>query len=297
MATAIWTGIDAGQVLYDLSYDASRPSADSTTVNITFYLRAYLKWDNSYFGYDIVVQNLWCAGNSIATNHQIKAASPNKFDFTTSFSTSVQTTESSVWGVRLIMTSTLNDGSSGKCDTGADVSISVPAYTPPSVPPSQVSSISVPSSVAHNSAVTFSWSGASAGSRPIWGYDLRYRLYNGSSWTDWVGLGSTTSTSYTLATTNTLNINGVTTSAYGTNMKIQVAVQTSDGISLVSGFKTSSEISVTKLGKLMYKDNSGTIRELTKLKIKDSSGTLRNGTAMKIKDSSGNIRTIEFIQT
>lgn len=96
MATTIWSGLDAGIVRYDLSYDATRPSSSSTQVNITFHLRYYLRNSSSTFGYNLVVSSLWCNGSQVVSNYTIKNASPNKFDSTVDFSTTVYTTNNYV---------------------------------------------------------------------------------------------------------------------------------------------------------------------------------------------------------
>lgn len=165
MATAIWTGLQAGIVRYDLSYDATRPDRYANTVNITFYLRYYLRSSSTTFGYNLVVSSLWCGGKTVTTNYTIKNASPNKFDSTVSFSTSVSTANSYVSGVRLIMTSPQNvaaGGSSGVYDTYPDVNINVPSkYYYPTAPTS--CSINV-TSIKPDGTVTLTWSGEAGGS-------------------------------------------------------------------------------------------------------------------------------------
>lgn len=125
MATTIWSGLDAGIVRYDLTYDATRPDPYGDTVNITFHLRTYLKSSSSYFGYQIRWDSMWCAGTNWYSA-VIKQNSPNTFDFWTDCTATVSTSGTSVGGVRLIMTSP-NNSPSGWYDTGTDISISVPA--------------------------------------------------------------------------------------------------------------------------------------------------------------------------
>ena len=129
MATTIWSGLDAGIVRYDLTYDAVRPDPRGDQVNITFHLRTYRKSSSSYFGYQIRWDAMWCMGTNWYSN-VIKQNSPNTFDFWTDCTATVSTPNNYVWGVRLIMTSP-NNSPSGWYDTGTDINISVPAKQGP----------------------------------------------------------------------------------------------------------------------------------------------------------------------
>ena len=189
-----------------------------------------------------------------------------------------------------------NTGASGYWDSGADINISVPAmkqHTPPSAP----TTFTVPSSQYYSSSFSISWSGATAGSRKIANYDLQARAYNGSSWSNWEAVSNPTGTSASIGAPNTLKYGGYTTATYGTKLKLQYRVRASDGISLVSGWKESGQISITKNGRLMYRDTSGTWHECTKLKVKDTGGTVRNCTGLQVKDTGGTVHKIDLIES
>jgi hypothetical protein len=99
-------------------------------------------------------------------------------------------------------------------------------YTSPSAP----TTFNVKSSQEIDTSFNISWSGASAGSNGIAGYDLEIRAYNGSSWTDWVRLyNCKNTTSYSSGTPKSLSVNGVSYSTYGENVQFQYRVRTSDG--------------------------------------------------------------------
>lgn len=299
MATTIWSALDAGIVRYDLTYDASRPDAYGTQVNITFHLRYYLKSSSNTFGYNLVVQSLWCNGSQVASNYTIKNASPNKFDAWVDFSTTVYTSGSSVGGVRLIMTSPQNvaaNGTSGVYDTYPDVSISVPAmssHTAPSAP----SNVKVPSPQHFNTAFKLTWTKGGAGSRPIYGYDIQARAYNGSAWSDWVGIVLPTNgnvSEWSFAAPRELNYGNNTVSSYLGATKFQFRVRTSDGIALTSGWVNSNEMTMTKNGKVMCKDTGGTVREISRIRVKDTAGTTHSVKWVKVKDTGGTTHNIEM---
>lgn len=125
MATTIWSGLDAGIIRYDLTYDAVRPDPYGDQVNITFHLRTYRKSSSNYFGYQIKWEAMWCNGTNWY-NGIIKQNSPNTFDFWTDCTATVYLSGTSCPGVRLIMQSP-NNSPSGWYDTGTDISIAIPA--------------------------------------------------------------------------------------------------------------------------------------------------------------------------
>lgn len=127
MSTTIWSGLDAGIIRYDLTYDASRPDPYGTQVNITFHLHVYRKSSSNYFGYQIKWDSMWCSGTNWA-GWLVKENSPKVFDFWTDCSCTVYTSNDWIGGVRLIMTSP-NNSPSGWYDTGSDISIGVPAMS------------------------------------------------------------------------------------------------------------------------------------------------------------------------
>lgn len=125
MSTTIWSGLNAGIVRYDLTYDASRPDPYGTQVNITFHLHVYRRSSSTHFGYQIRWDSMWCNGTNWA-GWLVKENSPNTFDFWTDCNCTVYTSNDWIGGVRLIMTSP-NNSPSGWYDTGNDINISVPA--------------------------------------------------------------------------------------------------------------------------------------------------------------------------
>lgn len=127
MSTTIWSGLDAGIVRYDLTYDASRPDPYGTQVNITFHLHVYRRSSSNYFGYQIRWDSMWCNGTNWA-GRLVKENSPSTFDFWTDCSCTVYTSNDWIGGVRLIMTSP-NNSPSGWYDTGSDINIGVPAMS------------------------------------------------------------------------------------------------------------------------------------------------------------------------
>ena len=80
MSTTIWSGLDAGIVRYDLTYDASRPDPYGTQVNITFHLHVYRRSSSNYFGYQIRWDSMWCNGTNWA-RRLVKENSHSTFDF------------------------------------------------------------------------------------------------------------------------------------------------------------------------------------------------------------------------
>lgn len=127
MSTTIWSGLDAGIIRYDLTYDASRPDPYGTQVNITFHLHVYRRSSSNYFGYQIRWDSMWCNGTNWA-GRLVKENSPSAFDFWTDCSCTVYTSNDWIGGVRLIMTSP-NNSPSGWYDTGSDINIGVPAMS------------------------------------------------------------------------------------------------------------------------------------------------------------------------
>lgn len=99
-------------------------------------------------------------------------------------------------------------------------------YSNPTAP----TTFTVPSSQEIDTAFNITWSGASAGSNGIAGYDLEIRAYNGSSWTDWVRLWNCVNkTSYSSGSPKSLNVNGVSYDNNGENVQFQYRLRTSDG--------------------------------------------------------------------
>lgn len=97
--------------------------------------------------------------------------------------------------------------------------------------PTSPTTFNVPSSQEIDTAFNITWSGASAGSNGIAGYDLEIRAYNGSSWTDWVRLlNCKNQTSYSSGSPKSLNVNGVSYANNGENVQFQYRLRTSDGI-------------------------------------------------------------------
>lgn len=297
MSTTIWSGLNAGVVRYDLTYDAWRPDAYGTEVKINFHLHVYLRSSSSTFGYNIVWNSMWCAGVRRVADREVKGNSPNKFDFwVDSGEFSVWTSNNYVTGVRLIMTSTTNSGSSGKYDTGTDINISVPAMSTHKAPGAP-SNVKVPSPQHFNTGFKITWTKGSQGSRPIYGYDIQGRAYNGSSWSDWVNIVMPTNgnvAEYSMGAPRTLNYGNNTVSSYLGATKFQFRVRTSDGVALTSGWVNSNEMSMSKNGKVMCKDTGGTVREISRIKVKDTGGTVQSVKWVKVKDTGGTVRTIEM---
>ena len=97
--------------------------------------------------------------------------------------------------------------------------------------PTSPTTFNVPSSQEIDTAFNITWSGASAGSNGIAGYDLEIRAYNGSSWTDWVRLWNCVNkTSYSSGSPKSLSVNGVSYANNGENVQFQYRLRTSDGI-------------------------------------------------------------------
>ena len=97
--------------------------------------------------------------------------------------------------------------------------------------PASPTTFNVPSSQEIDTAFNITWSGASAGSNGIAGYDLEIRAYNGSSWTDWVRLWNCVNkTSYSSGSPKSLSVNGVSYANNGENVQFQYRLRTSDGI-------------------------------------------------------------------
>lgn len=96
--------------------------------------------------------------------------------------------------------------------------------------PTSPSTISYYETVAIDDGFSVSWSGATAGSLGIAGYDFEGRAYNGSSWTAWTNIFSKNATSWSCAKIADLKIAGVGYSNYGENVKFQFRVRTYDGI-------------------------------------------------------------------
>lgn len=115
-------------------------------------------------------------------------------------------------------------------------------YSRPTAP----TTFNTPTSAEIDTSVTISWSGASAGSNGIAGYDLQVRGYNGSSWSSWYTvLSARNVTSYTVGTPKNLTINGVNYySTYGERAKFQYRVRTSDGIISTSDWVTGNATSI-----------------------------------------------------
>ena len=96
--------------------------------------------------------------------------------------------------------------------------------------PTSPTTFNVPSSQEIDTAFNITWSGASAGSNGIAGYDLEIRAYNGSSWTDWVRLlNCKNQTSYSSGSPKSLSVNGVSYANNGENVQFQYRLRTSDG--------------------------------------------------------------------
>lgn len=115
-------------------------------------------------------------------------------------------------------------------------------YSSPSAPTTFSSS---PTSVEIDHGFSLTWSGASAGSNGIAGYDMQARAYNGSSWTGWVDIFSCQNqSSYSVSSIKNLTINGVNYATYGVVVKFQYRIRTSDGKIATSGWKNSNEISM-----------------------------------------------------
>lgn len=295
MATTIWSGLNAGVIRYDLTYDAYRPDAYGTEVKLNFHLHVYRKSSSNYFGYQIRWDAMWCMGVN-RVSRIVKENSPNTFDFwVDSGEFSVWTSNNYVSGVRLIMTSP-NNSPSGWYDTGTDVNISVPGmatHTAPSAP----SNVKVPSPQHFNTAFKLTWTKGGAGSRPIYGYDIQARAYNGSAWSDWVGIALPTKgnvSEWSFAAPRELNYGNNTVSSYLGATKFQFRVRTSDGIALTSGWVSSNEMTMSKNGKVMCKDTGGTVREISRIRVKDTGGTTRSVKWVKVKDTGGTTRNIEM---
>lgn len=297
MATTIWSGLDAGVVRYDLTYDARRPDPYGTEVRINFHLHVYRRSSTSTFGYNIVWNSMWCMGTNRVVNRQVKGNSPNQFDFwVDSGEFSVWTESNSVWGVRLIMRSTTNTGSSGNYDTGSDINISVPGMSH-HVAPGKPSNVRIPSPQHFDKNFYITWTRGSKGSRDIYGYDIQGRAYNGSSWSAWTNVVLPTSgnvAEYAMKAPRTLNYGNNTVSSYLGATRFQFRVRTSDGVSLTSDYVNSNEMTMTKNGKIMVKDTGGAVREISRIRLKDTGGTVRNVKWVKIKDTGGTVRTVEL---
>lgn len=115
-------------------------------------------------------------------------------------------------------------------------------YSSPSAP----TTVSAPSSVEIDNGFSVTWSGASAGSNGIAGYDLQARGYNGSSWTGWVSiLSCKNQSSYSVGSIKNLTVNGVNYATYGEGVKFQYRVRASDGTIATSSWANSGTIGIT----------------------------------------------------
>lgn len=111
--------------------------------------------------------------------------------------------------------------------------------------PTAPSTFTSPTSVEIDNGFNLTWSGASAGSNGIAGYDLEARAYNGSSWTGWERiLNCGNKSSYSVAKIKDLKVNGVGYSTNGEKVQFQYRIRTSDGIIATSAWKTSNTISM-----------------------------------------------------
>ena len=114
-------------------------------------------------------------------------------------------------------------------------------YSSPTAP----KTFSSPSSVEIDSGFNLTWSGATAGSNGIAGYDLEARAFNGNSWTGWTRIFSEKNvSSYSVSKIKNLTVNGVNYSSNGEKVKFQYRIRTSDGTIATSGWKNSNEISI-----------------------------------------------------
>lgn len=196
MSTTIWSGLDAGVVRYDLTYDAWRPDPYGDEVRINFHLHVYRRSSSSTFGYKIVWDSMWCMGANRVSGRVVKENQPNQFDFwVDSGEFSVWTGDSHAWGVRLIMKAPNSTGSSGKYDTGTDINISVPAK--------QVRSRTIivrkGTGISDITSPAWAWTGnykqgtATVGSS----FTVDVALSKGYHWKNWSGTFSTTTQRYT----------------------------------------------------------------------------------------------------
>ena len=111
--------------------------------------------------------------------------------------------------------------------------------------PTSSSIFTSPTSVEIDNGFSLTWSGASAGSNGIAGYDLEARAYNGNSWTNWTRiLNCKNQSSYSVNKIKDLTVNGVSYSTNGENVKFQYRLRTSDGIISVSDWIYSNVISI-----------------------------------------------------
>ena len=105
--------------------------------------------------------------------------------------------------------------------------------------PSAPTTFNVPSSQEIDTTFNINWSGATAGSNGIAGYDLQARAYNGSTWTGWSDLWvCVNATSYPSGSPKSLNIGGVNYATYGEKVQFQYRIRTSDGQIATSSWVT-----------------------------------------------------------
>ena len=190
MSQTLVSGADAGQVRYDLTCVTYRDNVNSSEVKVYFHLHCYLRSSNSYFGYNLYIEELKLNWGAVISGHCVKENSPNKFDFWCDFGPYyVYTTGTSIGGISLNMNSR-NNSPSGDW-SGGDWSVSCPAYVEPNI-------AWVNNNISNTTMTSFkvSWSTDRNANQ------LNYRLWYDNAWHDWTagqtGI-NTTSGSFTIS--------------------------------------------------------------------------------------------------
>lgn len=300
MATANTGWFNAGSnptVQVKCEVEATRPATNSGTINVWWTVR--MKLASGYLGTGVinVTSQVWSpAGNHSNATNTIKAQADRWTD--TSEHVCYGTQHSFTWGAAVTLTIKFSSSgafSSSGIFSGKEVQVSIPA--PYDTPPTAPSNVKIPATQHFNTGFKITWTKGSQGSRPIHGYDIQGRAYNGSSWSDWVNIVMPTNgnvAEYSMGAPRTLNYGNNTVSSYLGATKFQFRVRTSDGVALTSGWVNSNEMSMSKNGKVMCKDTGGTVREISRIRVKDTGGTVRSVKWVKVKDTGGTVRIIEM---
>lgn len=278
--------------------DAQR-SGDN--INVWWTVRMKIVSGGGWLGTGIinVTSQVWSpAGNHSNQTNTIKGANDRWTD--TSEHVCYGTTHTFGWNSYDNLTLTIKFSSSGAFSSsgifsGKEVVVTVPgkSHTAPGAP----TNVKIPATQHFNTGFKITWTKASAGTRPISGYDIQGRAYNGSAWSAWTNVVMPTSgnvAEYSMGAPRTLNYGGYTVGSYLGATKFQFRVRTSDGVSLTSAWVESNQMAMSKNGKICAKDTSGATHEVTRVRMKDTGGTVRTVTSVKVKDTGGTVHNIEL---
>lgn len=300
MATANTGWFNAGSnptVQVRCEVEATRPATNSGTINVWWTVR--MKLTGGYLGTGVinVTSQVWSpAGNHSNATNTIKAQADRWTN--TSEHVCYGTQHSFTWGAAVTLTIKFSSSgafSSSGIFSGKEVQVSIPA--PYDTAPGAPTNVKIPATQHFNTSFKITWTKASAGTRPISGYDIQGRAYNGSAWSAWTNVVMPTSgnvAEYSMGAPRTLNYGGYTVGSYLGATKFQFRVRTSDGVSLTSAWVESNQMVMSKNGKICAKDTSGATHEVTRVRMKDTGGTVRTVTSVKVKDTGGTVHNIEL---